>query len=66
LKTQGSKCEDPLKIFIESFYIYMYSVSIVWMIIMYVMITIAKREERLAIKKSVKKFDLISDEKEVS
>ncbi len=44
----------------------MYSVSIVWMIIMYVMITIAKREERLAIKKSVKKFDLISDEKEVS
>ena len=28
---KGTKCEDPLKIFIELFYLYMYTVSIIWM-----------------------------------
>lgn len=44
---QGTTCEDYLKIFIECFFIYMYTVSIVWMVVEYVAIhRMAKKEEK--------------------
>ena len=44
----------------------MYSVSIIWMITIWIMITVAKKEERSVIKRSIKKLELISEKKKVS
>ena len=48
----GTKCENTIKILIESFFIFMYSVSIMWLLAMFLMITIAKQQEKIAIKHS--------------
>ena len=45
-----TKCENPLKIFIESFFIFMYSVSVIWILIMFILIIIAKKRQKVAIK----------------
>lgn len=44
----------------------MYTVSIIWMIFIWVMITVAKREERSVVKKSMKNLELISEKKKVN
>ena len=46
----GSKCDNALKIFIECFYIYMYSVSIVWISLMCYFIIRSKRDLKVSIK----------------
>jgi hypothetical protein len=48
--TKGSSCNSTLKIVIESFFIYMYAVSIVWIILMCFFIIRSKRELKVSIK----------------
>jgi hypothetical protein len=47
---KGNECEDELKIFIESFFIYIYSVSIIWIVVMFSFIVFAKKRQKIAIK----------------
>ena len=47
-----SMCKNPVKLFIDSFYIYMYTMSIVWIIVMSVLLVLAKRQEKVSIKYS--------------
>jgi hypothetical protein len=47
---KGTECENKLKIFIESFFIYLYSVSIVWIMVMFGLIIYAKKSHSIGIK----------------
>jgi hypothetical protein len=47
---QGAKCENPLKILIESFFIFMYTGSIIWIVVMFLLIVVAKNQQKVAIK----------------
>ncbi|CAF1081514.1 unnamed protein product, partial [Brachionus calyciflorus] len=44
------KCENDVKIFIEIFFIFMQSLSILWIIYMFILILIAKHQQKIAIK----------------
>ncbi len=45
-----SICGNPLKLVVEGFYIYMYTMSIIWIIVMFVLLILAKRLEQVSIK----------------
>jgi hypothetical protein len=50
LNKKGNKCENYLKIFIESFFIFMNTVSIAWIMVMFGLIMTAKKQQKVAIK----------------
>ena len=57
----GSKCEDPLKIFIEIFFLYMYAFSIIWMCFMSLMFSAATETEKTNFfMKSFKKVNFLN------
>jgi hypothetical protein len=61
LKKKGSKCEDPLKIFIEFFFLYMYAFSIIWMCFMSLMFSAAtEAEKENCFMKSFKKVNFLN------
>ena len=49
---KGDGCQNSLKILIESFYIYMYTMAIIWILFMFFLLVIAKRDSNIAIKSS--------------
>ena len=49
-KLKGRECENLVKIFIEGFFIFMYSVSILWLLTILILITVAKRKQKVSIK----------------
>lgn len=46
----GQKCGKDVKIIVDLFFIYMYSGSIFWFVIMQGLIIMAKRQHKIAIK----------------
>lgn len=52
MKYKGTKCENYLKILIECFFIFMHTLSVIWVMVMFVLISVATNQRKVAIKSS--------------
>ena len=55
-----TKCENHIRIFIDSFFIFMYLIAIIWLLTMFILITLSKRKKKVAIKQTTDGMNTIS------
>lgn len=54
-----TKCENHIRIFIDSFFIFMYVIAILWLLTMFILITLSKRKKKVAIKQTTNGMNTI-------